>query len=88
MFTPDEFVFLIILIFFQTLGNNNNTITNSDAKYSAEEGFGLCGHFLIFMSYVILVIGMPFTLCCCIKVVQEYQRAVSSNYNFNCYDFI
>jgi len=47
-----------------------------DAKYTAEEGFGLCGQFLIALSYFLIVIGLPFTLCCCIKVVQEYQRAV------------
>ena len=56
---------------------NMSTIPNSDAKYSAEEGFDFCGHFLIVLSYLLLVLGFPFTLCCCIKVVQEYQRAVS-----------
>ena len=48
---------------------NFNQIQNSDAKYSAEEGFGLCGHFLIGLSYFMLIIGMPFTLCCCMKVI-------------------
>ncbi|CAF0896016.1 unnamed protein product [Brachionus calyciflorus] len=53
-----------------------NDIPNSDAKYSAEEGFGFCGHVLIGLSYFMLFMGLPFTLCCCMKVVQEYQRAV------------
>ena len=43
----------------------------SDAKYTAEEGFGLCGQFLIVLSYLLLLIGMPFTLCCCLKVFKE-----------------
>ena len=41
-----------------------------DAKYTAEEGFGLCGQFLIVLSYLLLLIGMPFTLCCCLKVLE------------------
>lgn len=53
-----------------------NQIQGSDAKYSAEEGFGFCGHILILLSYFLLFVGLPFTLCCCMKVVQEYQRAV------------
>ena len=55
----------------QQLINDNehlNSIANSDAKYSAQEGFGFCGHFLILMSYLMLVLGMPFTLCCCMRV--------------------
>ena len=55
---------------------NNQQVQNSDAKYTAEEGFGFCGHVLIALSYVMLFVGLPFTLCCCMKVVQEYQRAV------------
>ena len=39
-----------------------------DAKYTAEEGFGFCGHVLIALSYIMLFIGLPFTLCCCMKV--------------------
>jgi hypothetical protein len=45
-----------------------NQIQNSDAKYTADEGFGFCGHFLIALSYFLLVVGLPFTLCCCMKV--------------------
>lgn len=41
---------------------------HGDAKYSAEEGFGFCGHVLIALSYVMLFVGLPFTLCCCMKV--------------------
>lgn len=63
---------------FRVNEDNLSPIMNSDAKYSAEEGFDICGHFLIFLSYLLLILGFPFTLCCCIKVVQEYQRAVSS----------
>lgn len=35
-----------------------------------------CDHALIFLSYVLFVIGMPFSLCLSIRIVPEYQRAV------------
>ena len=44
----------------------------ADAKYSAEQGFGICGHILIFLSYVMLIVGLPFTLCCCMKVRYDF----------------
>lgn len=69
-----KFKFVNVLLL--QLDKQVNFNQNSDAKYSAEEGFGFCGHFLIGLSYFMLIIGLPFTLCCCMKVVQEYQRAV------------
>ena len=56
------------VLYFVDKQANFNQIQNSDAKFSAEEGFGFCGHLLIGLSYFMLIIGMPFTLCCCMKV--------------------
>ncbi|XP_070532425.1 band 7 protein AGAP004871-like isoform X1 [Ptychodera flava] len=37
---------------------------------------GCCGYFLLFVSWILFVFTLPFSLCFCIKVVQEYERAV------------
>uniref|UniRef100_A0A6A7G392 Mechanosensory protein 2-like n=1 Tax=Hirondellea gigas TaxID=1518452 RepID=A0A6A7G392_9CRUS len=40
------------------------------------EGPGLCAIILTFISYILIMATMPFSFCFCIKVVQEYERAV------------
>ncbi|CAH1787617.1 unnamed protein product, partial [Owenia fusiformis] len=40
------------------------------------EGQGLCGTILSVLSWVLVVCTFPLSLCVCIKVVQEYERAV------------
>lgn len=47
-----------------------------EADDSNTEGPGICAIILTFMSYLLIVVTMPFSLCLCIKVVQEYERAV------------
>ncbi|CAF1401352.1 unnamed protein product, partial [Didymodactylos carnosus] len=37
---------------------------------------GLCGYILLGLSYVLLCLTFPFSLTVCLKVVQEYERAV------------
>ncbi|XP_063235156.1 band 7 protein AGAP004871 isoform X2 [Bacillus rossius redtenbacheri] len=37
---------------------------------------GVCGTILVVLSWVLVVLTMPFSLCVCFKVVQEYERAV------------
>ncbi|XP_033731390.1 band 7 protein AGAP004871-like isoform X1 [Pecten maximus] len=37
---------------------------------------GCCGYILWFLSLVVIACTFPFSLCLCIKVVQEYERAV------------
>ncbi|EEC18081.1 conserved hypothetical protein, partial [Ixodes scapularis] len=46
------------------------------AGESAEAGLGICGWILTALSFVIVVVTFPFSLLFCIKVVQEYERAV------------
>ncbi|ESO11761.1 hypothetical protein HELRODRAFT_71395, partial [Helobdella robusta] len=39
-------------------------------------GLGLCGWLLTIMSWIIIAFTFPVSLCTCLKVVQEYERAV------------
>ena len=36
----------------------------------------MCGWLLVFSSWLLVVITLPFSLCVCFKIVQEYERAV------------
>lgn len=47
-----------------------------DPRQSPNEGIGACGWILVILSYFLVAITFPFSLCLCIKVVQEYERAV------------
>lgn len=47
-----------------------------DAKENAIEGFGFCGYCLIGLSYFLVAITFPISVCCCLKIVKEYERAV------------
>merc|ERR1719150_1796513 len=39
-------------------------------------GIGICGWLLTAFSWAIVIVTLPFSLCVCFKVVQEYERAV------------
>jgi len=41
-----------------------------------DASIGCCGYVLVFISYILFLLTMPFSFCACIKVVQEYERAV------------
>ncbi|XP_066977735.1 band 7 protein AGAP004871-like isoform X3 [Macrobrachium rosenbergii] len=43
---------------------------------SNPEGPGCCAIILTIVSYLLIIATFPFSLCMCIKVVQEYERAV------------
>jgi len=50
-----------------------------EADYDAQEnemGIGICGWLLTAFSWAIVIVTLPFSLCVCFKVVQEYERAV------------
>ena len=42
----------------------------------SDSGVGLCGLLLTMISWALVLVTMPFSLCVCFKVVQEYERAV------------
>ncbi|XP_071097578.1 mechanosensory protein 2-like isoform X8 [Haliotis cracherodii] len=52
--------------------------TNNRGHQAAEDGgsIGCCGYVLYFLSLIAIVCTFPFSLCLCMKVVQEYERAV------------
>uniref|UniRef100_A0A0K0ERE6 PHB domain-containing protein n=1 Tax=Strongyloides stercoralis TaxID=6248 RepID=A0A0K0ERE6_STRER len=41
-----------------------------------DTGHGFCGWFLMILSYIVMLATFPISICFCIKVVQEYERAV------------
>ncbi|CAF1002539.1 unnamed protein product [Adineta steineri] len=51
---------------------HGNPHTDSHEDYS----LGLCGYILLILSYAIICLTFPFSLTVCLKVVQEYERAV------------
>ncbi|XP_069674450.1 band 7 protein AGAP004871 isoform X1 [Periplaneta americana] len=54
--------------------------TDTHSMYShadeSEGDSGICGTILTALSWVLIVFTLPFSLCVCFKVVQEYERAV------------
>eukprot|EP00094_Tigriopus_californicus_P002698 TCALIF_02604-PA protein Name:"Similar to AGAP004871 Band 7 protein AGAP004871 (Anopheles gambiae)" AED:0.14 eAED:0.14 QI:0/0.87/0.88/0.88/0.87/0.77/9/754/273 len=42
----------------------------------SDNGIGLCGWLLTAISWGLVIVTLPFSLCVCFKVVQEYERAV------------
>ncbi|XP_042207896.1 band 7 protein AGAP004871-like isoform X2 [Homarus americanus] len=59
--------------------NPNHSGKHSDGGVSystSTDSPGLCAFILTFISYLLIVATFPFSLCLCIKVVQEYERAV------------
>ncbi|CAF0826245.1 unnamed protein product [Didymodactylos carnosus] len=63
---------------------NNNNFLNENREpgtvisyYSHQDyALGLCGYILVGLSYVLICLTFPFSLTVCLKVVQEYERAV------------
>ncbi|CAF0920381.1 unnamed protein product [Adineta steineri] len=53
-----------------------SNLSSEDPRQSANDGVGACGWILVILSYFMVAITFPFSLCICIKVVQEYERAV------------
>ncbi|XP_071745653.1 band 7 protein AGAP004871 isoform X1 [Lepeophtheirus salmonis] len=59
--------------------NGNGVANQQSAVIGADEsdnGIGLCGWLLTMISWLLVVVTLPFSLCVCFKVVQEYERAV------------
>ncbi|XP_050740581.1 band 7 protein AGAP004871-like isoform X5 [Eriocheir sinensis] len=50
--------------------------SHSSSKQTSTDSPGVCAFILTFISYLLIVATFPFSLCLCIKVVQEYERAV------------
>lgn len=44
---------------------------------NSDDGDNVCARLIVMLSYVLVAITFPFSVIFCIKVVQEYERAVS-----------
>ncbi|KAK7094716.1 mechanosensory protein 2-like [Littorina saxatilis] len=58
------------------MANNEVKFTNRDDQGQEEHNIGFCGFLLTGLSLILVVLFFPFSLCACIKIVQEYERAV------------
>ncbi|CCD83469.1 Band 7 domain-containing protein [Caenorhabditis elegans] len=47
-----------------------------EEKANIQNEFGVCGWILTILSYLLIFFTLPISACMCIKVVQEYERAV------------
>ncbi|XP_042871809.1 band 7 protein AGAP004871-like isoform X13 [Penaeus japonicus] len=57
----------------------NHGVHNTDVGVSytpSTDSPGLCAFILTIISYLLIIATFPFSLCLCVKVVQEYERAV------------
>ena len=56
---------------------NNAQVYNRQINTSGEDAdYGCCGYLLLGLSIFIIIITFPIAICMCVKVVQEYERAV------------
>lgn len=61
----------------ETSNNHGGRAKTIPAEGEQEGGsIGCCGYILWALSMLLIVCTFPFSLCLCIKVVQEYERAV------------
>nr|XP_039269499.1 stomatin-like isoform X1 [Styela clava] len=63
----------------QTTGLIQESIKANHYSYnsgSTEEGYGCCGILLLIISGFVILLTFPIAICLCVKVVQEYERAV------------
>ncbi|XP_055353982.1 band 7 protein AGAP004871-like [Paramacrobiotus metropolitanus] len=59
-----------------TPGVYNNDYNGQRQSESTNSGPGFCAIVLWLLSWVLVLATLPFSLCICFKVVQEYERAV------------
>ncbi|KAK0405867.1 hypothetical protein QR680_018244 [Steinernema hermaphroditum] len=48
----------------------------AEKEANIQNEFGICGWILTILSYILIFFTLPISACMCIKVVQEYERAV------------
>jgi len=60
----------------ETFLKMSNSKKHSQDPIACEEGPGICAMMLTIVSLVLIVVSLPLSLFCVVKVVQEYERAV------------
>ncbi|KAL8612816.1 Mechanosensory protein 2 [Nucella lapillus] len=58
------------------VGPENRQYDGSTTTEPSDGDIGCCGYILMGISFFFIVILFPFSLCACLKIVQEYERAV------------
>eukprot|EP00112_Aurelia_sp_Birch-Aquarium-sp1_P017515 Seg4069.1 transcript_id=Seg4069.1/GoldUCD/mRNA.D3Y31 product="Mechanosensory protein 2" protein_id=Seg4069.1/GoldUCD/D3Y31 len=58
------------------LNNNNHSNAAAKSAHDEEEALGLFNHLVAFLCIIIMIITFPLSMLFCIKVTQEYERAV------------
>uniref|UniRef100_A0A7E4VGB0 PHB domain-containing protein n=1 Tax=Panagrellus redivivus TaxID=6233 RepID=A0A7E4VGB0_PANRE len=57
-------------------GEHHRHDDREETAANIQNEFGICGWILTILSYILIFITLPISACMCIKVVQEYERAV------------
>ncbi|KAL5269894.1 hypothetical protein ACHWQZ_G003382 [Mnemiopsis leidyi] len=60
----------------QRFPSQNKSRTPSAHNSYTEASIGVCGQLLLIFAYLTILVTFPFSLLVCIKVIQEYERAV------------
>ncbi|XP_052787993.1 band 7 protein AGAP004871-like isoform X3 [Mya arenaria] len=60
----------------ETLKDNNSPPGYVPGGVDSDDDLVCCGYILWALSMLVIICTLPFSLCLCIKVVQEYERAV------------
>ncbi|XP_041368262.1 mechanosensory protein 2-like isoform X4 [Gigantopelta aegis] len=55
---------------------NEIIVTEKGSQRDNGSNIGCCGYILYALSIIMIGLTLPFSLCLCMKVVQEYERAV------------
>ncbi|UJR14702.1 hypothetical protein I4U23_001695 [Adineta vaga] len=58
------------------LAHMHPTTTRMDIVTKANHNIDICTWIIIGFSYILMIVTFPFSLCFCIRIVQEYERAV------------
>merc|ERR1719474_1568428 len=58
------------------LQKQQEPVSQSESSSNCEDGPGICSHLLTIFSLLMIIVCLPFSLFCVVKVVQEYERAV------------
>ncbi|XP_078512335.1 stomatin-like isoform X5 [Lissotriton helveticus] len=57
-------------------GNHPETGLGESSTETESEGYGLIGWMIILLSFILVLVTFPFSIWSCVKIVQEYERAV------------
>merc|ERR1719474_1070841 len=58
------------------LQKQQEPVSQSESSSNCEDGPGICSHLLTIFSLLMIIVCLPFSLFCVVKVVQEYEKVV------------